>query len=263
MLDLLKYFQEDKNTYSAQQIVLYNFDEQQSAHFIQDVLVPFREAFISNEKIVQMIDKYNETRPNIIKEHIPSVPDVMSGDFGEILSYYIAQCFFANDANVAPMKWRYKDDPDKASPKTDIVLCYIQDESNPSSNDKLYSIEVKTHATSPGSDSSIYKAVCDADKDRTSRLAETIPYLLKRMKDTDESPDVYKKVERFKDPYSNPYLKSHNAVAVVDSSDLQKHIDNIPQGILQQYKGIDIYCIPMARLKDIYSSVYDNMPLQS
>ena len=59
MLDLLKYFQEDKNTYSAQQIVLYNFDEQQSAHFIQDVLVPFREAFISNEKIVQMIDKYN------------------------------------------------------------------------------------------------------------------------------------------------------------------------------------------------------------
>ena len=73
MLDLLKYFQEDKNTYSAQQIVLYNFDEQQSAHFIQDVLEPFGEDDIHNAfealtgEITQMIPMTSAVHVNGVK----------------------------------------------------------------------------------------------------------------------------------------------------------------------------------------------------
>lgn len=266
MIDLSKYFTEDRGTYAAQGIVLYNFDESKSAAFIQEMMVPMRDMFVSEEKIQFEMAEYKEPRTDIISGHLPQNPSIMSGDFGEALTYYCALNFFAQNANVAPKKLRFKGDPDSPLPKTDIMLFYIADEHAPSSNDTMYSIEVKTRKDSPSiknKESSIMEAVKGAEKDKVSRAAQTIAYLVKRIKDTREPKRLLDGVKRFSGAYFNTCKKVYNAVAIVEKRYLQRHIDHIQENLPAEHPQITVYCLPIADLEQIYKTFYQQMPIQS
>ena len=264
MIDLHKYFTEDRVTYAAQKIVLYNFDDSKSADFINEMLVPIRNAYISDKKIAQIEERYKTSRKEIIGKRLPDTASITSGDFGEILTFYLAQQTFASNATITPMKWRLKDDKTKASPKTDIMLFYVSNLDVPSKDDILYSIEVKAFASHPyGKKCSIFEAVSGAENDRTSRAAETVTYLLTRLEDKMAPLDLYKGVKRFEKPYYNTYKKIFNGVAVVEKEYLAKHIAHIPTDMLTNHPGIDIYCLPIKQLGKIYKKIYKQMPTQA
>lgn len=263
MIDLSKYFTEDRVTHAAQKIVLYNFDNTKKAEFIKDMIMSVRDAYISNEKLTELEESFHKTRQELIQRRLPVEADIISGDFGEILTFYIAIAHFASKANIRVKKWRFKDDKTKASPKTDILLFYKSPEMSFSPDDTMYSIEVKTMASDPyNSKSAILNAVKDADNDRTSRAIETIDYFLTRIEDTGEYKEYYTDIERFGGAYTQQYNKSFNAVAIVDSTYLSKHIANIPASMYTDYTGIDMYCLPMEDLYNTYLTVFCQVPTQ-
>lgn len=264
MVDISKYFPEENIKSIEHGIVLYEFDDARKDEFISEMLIPIRKAFLSDEQLNDELAS-EPNREEIIQDHLPTAPEMMSGDFGEALGYYFAYSFFKPTPNVCPFKLRYLNDVNKPSPLTDIVFFYSEFPDRCSPNDVRYSLEVKTRATNPGSASSIDEAIEHAHKDELSRAAETVPYLKTRIRANKEPKEMYKIVKRFgEDAYQDIFQKSCNALAVVDKGYLQKHITNISdetKGKLDtDYAKIHIFCMPIAELKQMYEEFYKLMP---
>lgn len=265
IVDLSKYFTKDEDTYADKRIVLYNFDDSKCDEFIRDMLMPIREAFVSNEQIEYDLTYEGVTREKAIKGHLPDVPMMKSADFGEALSYYFALCFFDPQPNVCPFKLRYLDDPNKPSPRTDVLFFYVTTPDTLTSNDVFYTIEVKSRATNPGHESGFDEAIEDAYTDLTERSAESINYLLSRMRFAHESKEMHNKVMRFGEPsFDGVYQKYHSALLVTDRRYLQRHIDNITDSTLAKlhttYAAIHLFCLPIAQLQPMYELFYAQMP---
>lgn len=263
-----------QNTYAAQGIDLYVFDETRTAAFVQDCLLPFRRAYLTDEKVDRLEAKGKNSRQDIINRRLPDPGDVMSGDFGEILTFYMATELWSADTNVRPMKWRFKDDPKKASPKTDVVLFrLVNDAQHPDANDKMVTYEAKAHATPISGKYKIHKqkpkitykdgkdccsfvdAVFDADTDRASRAAESLIYLKNKAEDSDDD-ELMDVLLRYEKSYTQPYIAEHSAVVIVESSDLANQMARIPSDLMTTFPGIAVYCMPIKDLKAIYEQVY-------
>lgn len=267
-----KYFTEDKTTYAAQGIAAYIFDDTKKEQFISECLVPFREAYIEEEKLVEIVEDFETTRKQEIEERLPKKPDVKAGDFGEILTYYLAREVWYPDVNVCPMKWRLKDKKDAASPYTD-VLVFKSDPNGANSNDAMFSFEAKVRATVPSghySNQKGYKsgkeqcvfidAVMDADKDRVSRVAESITYLLTRCKDLGLTIE-YNQIYRYAEPYNTvTYRKSFTAVAIIDSAYTAKQFAKLPNDLFKAYPNIKVFLVPIAGLQALYESILAQLP---
>ena len=279
MASLSAYFKEDTTLYPTSGIKFYVFDESKATAFVQDCLVPFRDAYLSEEKLQSLTMKYGTTRADEIKERIPDPGEVMSGDFGEILSFYLAREIWVPEANIFPMKWRFKDKKKAPSNYTDIILFKLSDVNAFNPDDAMYTFEVKTRATAISSTSTykvhkkkayitykdgkkectLLEAVCDANKDAIERAAETIPYLKTRCKDLDLD-ELYHQINRFSNPVAHPYLKEHHAVAVIDSDHLSIQLSNLPSDLLSAHPLVKrVYCVPIASLRQRYEEVFSNI----
>jgi len=267
-----KYFTEDKVTYAALRITAYVFDDSLTAQFVNECLVPFREAYIKEDKLNKIVEDFGTTRQHEITERLPKKADVLAGDFGEILTYYLSTEIWHPDATVCPMKWRLKDKKDAASPYTDVII-FQGDEGNAQPDDAMYSFEAKVRSTSPSGhypDKSGYKsgkeqcifvdAVMDADKDRISRAAESIQYLLTRCKDLGLKAE-YKSLYRFAEPYNTvTYQKLFTAVAIIDSDFTSKQFSKIPSDLFTAYPNIRVFFVPIKNLRALYESVFAQLP---
>jgi len=279
---LADYFTLNDSLFPDKGLEFYVFDNTKADNFVNECLEPFRDAYIEDSKIKMNILRYNTTRKEEICQQLPDSGDVMSGDFGEILSYYLAIQIWSPNVNVTPIKWRFKDDKRKASPLTDIILFELADPKNPSVKDKMVTYEVKTRATKLGNmpysihkrpsfvtykdgklECTILEAVFDANKDAIERAAETIPYLKVRCKDLGLN-ELYNQIDRFSDPLTISYKKEHNAVAVFDTSTTPDQISRMPTDLLTAHPNVShVYCVPMDNLREIYNKVYAEMPLKA
>ena len=251
MAAISDYFNFDRSLYPASGLCFYVFDNTKAASFVQDCLVPFREAYIATDKLNHIVSHFPTTRKEAISRRLPRKGNVMSGDFGEILSFYMACQIWSPSVNVIPMKWRFKDSKKDASKYTDVILFELHDADNPSVDDAMFTYEVKTCATGLGDgiykvhvkpsyknykdgklECTIIEAVFDANKDAVERAAETIPYLLTRCEDEDLY-DLYKQIYRFREAEKTTYNKEYNAVAIVDSTTLSKQMLRMPGDLLQ------------------------------
>lgn len=271
-----KYFTKD-DTYIAKGITLYVFDETKTTAFVKDCLLPFRRAYITDEKLDKIEAKKQNPRTDIIKRRLPDPGDVMSGDFGEILTFYMATELWSPEVNYTPMKWRFKDDPKKASPKTDVILFqFINDVEHPDANDKLITYEAKAHATAVTGKYKMHKqkkaitykdgkdvcsfvdAIFDADKDRASRVGESIIYLKNHAENNDDD-ELMNVLLRFENGYSNSYKAEYNAVAIIESTDLANQIARMPADLLTTFPDITLYCMPIKDLQNVYERVYSQL----
>lgn len=267
MLDVLSFFTEDKISYAANGIIVYDFDDSRKNEFILHVADFYRRAFISDEDLEDNVTNLGTTRKQEIEAVVPTNPSIMSGDFGEILSYVIFTQLHSM-YNIAPLRWRWKEERDRAVHFTDMMILCCPDENNPQTDDKMMTLEVKTRATKPGTDkSSINEAVEGALKDSVSRGGKTLLFMQQKFK-IEKNYDAVRKVKRFEESVATPYEEYHNAVAIVEREFLSSHhianLDNETLKKVTDYNSIgnplnkymSVFVVPIAELKSVYESLY-------
>ncbi len=263
MLDIQNYFKEDKVTYSEKGIVLYNFDDARKDEFLHNFVPYFRMAYIDDEQLKSDVDAQVWTREDGIKMRLPTNPSLKSGEFGEILMFYILFCFVHKDATIAPVKWRWKENCDMPCHLNDLAFFKCLDHEHPSTTDYIscYEIKTKALAPSPVTSSQINDAINGANKDKTSRLAKLLVYL-KTNYSKERDYEKVRIVERFEEAAAASYDKKFGAAIVVDRKYLQKHIKNInPKKLtLAQNENISIYAVPISEMKALYEELYDITP---
>lgn len=142
----------------------------------------------------------------------------------------------------------------------DVILLKKVEEDRARPEDKMYTIESKVWTSPMGAGhSSLTDALNGAIKDKAERAAKTIPYLVIQYERDDEY-DLADQVQRFGDPVNDPYIREHCAIAIVDSSQMSAHIGNLDKALKSANPNIPIYLLPIADLKNIYISLYSNIP---
>lgn len=271
MFDVLQFFTKDITTYAKHDIIMYDFDDSRKDEFLNHVQGFYRSAFISDDDLQAYINGMGTSRFDEIQAVLPTDPIIKSGDFGEILSFAIFTQMYP-DYNIAPLKWRWKEDRDRAAHFTDIVLFCCPDESNPQVTDKMMTIEVKTRATQPDAkESSINKAIEGSFTDSVSRSAKTLSYVQQKLK-KDRDFDAVKKVMRFEEAVKTPYEACFNAIAIVNRSHLgTHHIGNLNAELINKvrlfnanekanHKTMAVFVVPINDLKDLYEQLYNKIP---
>ncbi len=260
MANLISYFTKNDALSASEGLEIYDFTGD-SVAFTRDCVQRFREAYISDEKLGRIVAKSKKTtRKEAIERRLPKLIQNIAGDFGEILSYYLWTETFATDANIRPLKMRWKEHPDMPSHLVDVILLKRVDEDNASPDDKMYTIESKVWTSRMGrGHSSLTNALNGAVKDRVERAAKTIPYLVIQYERDDEY-DLADQVQRFGDPVNDPYIKQHFAIAIVESNQASIHIGNFDKALQAANANIPVYLLPIANLKTIYKTLFLNIP---
>ena len=260
MADLISFFTRKDALSAREGLEIYEFTGN-AVDFIHDCVQRFREAYISEEKLGRITAKSKRTtRKDAIERRLPKLIQNKAGDFGEILSFYLWTETFASDANICPLKMRWKEHPDMPSHLVDVILLKKVEEDRARPEDKMYTIESKVWTSPMGAGhSSLTDALNGAIKDKAERAAKTIPYLVIQYERDDEY-DLADQVQRFGDPVNDPYIREHCAIAIVDSSQMSAHIGNLDKALKSANPNIPIYLLPIADLKNIYISLYSNIP---
>lgn len=271
MFDILSFFTEDITTYSASKIVMYVFNEARTDEFIHNSLDFYRQAYISDDKLSKNVAEMGTTRSEEIKEVLPTEAIIQSGEFAEILTFMLFNALYP-EYNVAPLRWRWKEEKNRAVHFADIMLLSCPDEKHPKDTDKIMTVEVKARATRPCKrESSINNAIVGALKDIVSREGKTLSFLLQMYK-RDQQFDMARKVKRFEDAVAHSYQTQHNAMAIVDSSYMDEfHIGNLDSTLITKIEEFNkknvktnhsmaVFVIPMDNLKSKYEHLYNDIP---
>lgn len=260
-MDISKYFTLDSTTLADKDISLYVFDDSLSAEFIDECLVPFRQAYIGDNELEDNIREMGTNRQEEISGILPTKPNLRSGEFGEILSFYLISHIHSN-ANIKPLKWRWKEHRDMPCHLSDVILLKCDDYNVPHVDDYLVTVEVKNKAAKPSpinSFSSINEAIEGAAKDKTSRFSKTIPYLIEKYK-REKDYESAKFVQRFSDSITTSFQKHINAIAIIDKAHYDIHVDNINLALRNSNNDIIVYVLPVDSLKSKYEQIFDNIP---
>lgn len=148
MFNILSFFTEDTITYATNGIVMYVFDETRTDEFITNSLVFFRQAYISDEDLTRIAVGMGTTEKDEIKDFLPTNAVIQSGEFSEILTFMLFKALHP-EFNITPIRWRWKEEKNRAVHFADIMLLSCPDEKQPKNTDKVMTIEVKSRATRP------------------------------------------------------------------------------------------------------------------
>ena len=262
-IDITRFFEIDNATYADKSVVVYRFKDELTDEFVSELLLPFRQAYISDEELEAGVDEELwATREEGANMQVPTKPNLKSGEFAEILLYFLSLCLRCPDANIAPLKWRWKENQDTPCHLTDIVLARCDDENNPSEEDYLYFVESKAAATplrNTASTSVMNDGIDGAVNDSVSRAGKTITYLITKYSKEKEY-DKARRIKRFKDPVDSVgYKRYSNAAIVVDSGSLNMHINNITAENLEKAKknNISLFAVPITEMKALYERMYN------
>lgn len=259
-LDISRFFDIDTDTYANKGVVVYGFKDELLDEFVTEFLLPFRRAYISDEELYAgVIEKVWVDKKEGISSQIPTKVNLQSGEFSEILLFYLSHCLRCQDANVAPLKWRWKENQDMPCHLTDIVLIKCDDEKNPKTADYLYFVESKGKAIAPtkNADSVMNTAIDGAENDSVSRAGKTVTYLITKYS-KDKEYDKARKVGRFKDSVNVEYQRYSNAAIVVEKGSLDHHISKITTDNLDKARrnNISLFAVPIENMKALYERMY-------
>lgn len=260
MANILNYFTRNDALSAREEMEVYEFTGN-AVDFVNDCVDRFREAYVSNDKINEILaSRTTATRKDVIERRLPQETKNKAGDFGEIMSYYLWTETWASDTNIRPMKLRWKEHPDMPSHLVDVILLKRVDANNADTNDKMVTIESKVW-TSRMEDghSSLTAALEGALKDETERAAKAIPYLVLQY-ERDNEYGKAEQVKRFGDPVTVGYQKEHCAIAIVESAQTNDHLANFNKALKAANPQIPIYYLPFNDLKKVYLNMYNQLP---
>lgn len=253
-IGILAHFDE---TINANGITIFKLREAERDAFFAKLPQPFRCLYLTDLDLDWRVQEFGSNRIDEIREKIPDDPIFMSGEFSEILCYYLVPEKYLPDSRLRPPKWKWKEAKNIPAHFTDVILFHQIDSHNPDPNDSVISVESKARASRPlKTESSLQKAIDDATKDSVSRLAESFFHLKTRYKD-DKNVEAVRQLERFMDSVKFPtFLKHFKAIATVDDAFGDTHLNNvifIPDNIKDSF---EVILIRIADLKGAYENTY-------
>jgi len=256
-IDILTHFTEVARD---DRITVYTLKEAERATFLAKLPGPFRVMYISDEDLQWRLDNLSTQREDEISEKIPSDAILKSGEFTELLAYFLVPERYAPDCEPRPPKWRWKEEKNIPAHFTDVIFFHQLDTNFPGTNDYVISVETKSRASRPGpAESALQKAINDVEKDFNSRLAESFFHLKTKYKD-DRDLDSLSKLTRFMDAARFPgYLKHFKALAVVDDQYGDSHIGNITQWPIYIKDTFEVILVRIVELQNGYEETYANM----
>jgi len=238
-------------------VTILRLKSEEYDNFIGKLPDGFLFSYITEEELKSQKTEFSETASDIYNQYIPDNPSLMSGEFGEIISHSLLKEIYERNGYLLNglKKTLFKEAKNVASHGTDIVLFHQNNSDTPSLDDILISAEIKTKATK-NKDSSILKAVKDAEKDNLSRLVETLVWL-KRVYKQNKDTDGFKSIQRFADPVKTGEYKKHfKAIAVIDKDFISD--EKVPRKTKIK-DDFEIILVLIDNLKSSYQSVYSNI----
>lgn len=251
-IDLLSHFTIEKD-----QFVILKLNDNELDTFLNKLPPNYRKCYVTNERLKGNVETLQMHYGDILKKfYIPDTGKVMSGEFGEILSYFILQEYYLPLKLVGPRKWQWKDDRNNPIQKTDVMLFHKEKE--PSSEDLLVSAEIKTKATRNNSYDPIKNAVEGAHNDFVRRLAVSLNWLQAKYAKENRVKSI-QYLARFLDPVTyGEYKKNFKAIVVIDDSLIQDEI--VRDRDIQEFNAdFEIILISIKDLKSCYETTYKNI----
>lgn len=216
--------------------------------------VAVRQCYITDDLLDKSAAKHGITRAEVLATKLPDAGSIMSGDFGELLVYFYQSAKFHPDVAFGPKKWRLKQDRTKSAPYSDVVHFHVPRWPTATEEDVIYCSEVKSKATS-GTSNPIAEAIRDCERDRTSRLADTLVWLRERATTEDLGDVTIPHLNRFINATDYPAArKQFRAVAVLCASLVEGELPNAPATASPEYT---LVIISVPRLKDTYTAMFD------
>lgn len=213
-----------------------------------------RRCYISDEKVSTQAIKYPPAT-KVIAAALPDPGSVMSGEFGEILTYFYQGSTALPAVAVGLRRWHLKQDRNKAAPYSDVVHLVLPDWPKPSAQDAVLCSEVKAKSTK-GKFEPIKKAIEGCEADRISRLARTLSWLRERAITGATEGASVEQLTRFIEPAGLPAaMKKFQAVAVVCDSMVSEELAKAPATPSRDY---EVVVISVPKLKDTYEAAYKN-----
>ena len=210
-----------------------------------------RRCYISDGAMRARIEAGTE-EAHVLAAVLPGPGSIMSGDFGEIMTYVFHVASLTGTAH-GPKKWRLKGDRTKAASHSDVVIFVLPRWPAFSSSDAVVCSEVKAKSTKSKFDP-IARALAGVVKDRASRLARTLAWLKERAVRGDDSGVEMRVLDRFAKAASNDaYQTKYNAVAVVCSSLVDEELANLPA---EKPADCEVIVIAIDALKPLYTDTY-------
>lgn len=253
-MDLLNHFIEEDTEYMTLKL-----KHQEMQQLMNKLPERFRNCYITDDDLRDRVANLEIAATEVIESCVPNIGNVMSGEFGEILSYYILMELYKPLQLDGPKKWIWKEDKNKPIQKTDVVL-FNYEVDNPSEEDLIVSAEIKSKATRSNSYDPIKNAIEGANDDYLGRLSKTLIWLKDRyIRDNDG--ESLRELKRFLNPVNyGTYKKHFKAVAIIDSNLLNEELErerDIDTDIIQDDFGLII--ISINNLKNTYETTYEKV----
>lgn len=249
MIGIIKHFEIEETIYQ-----IYSLKEDDLGDFLNKLPEEFRLCYITDEELNDLSKKNGESKDDILRKYIlPDVGNIMSGDFGEMLSYFMVIDKYNKEGLIieGPRKWRWKPARNKPAPYSDAVLFHFHNKNKSSIKDKMISIESKMKATESDRHR-IQDAIDGAQEDRNSKAVKTLDWLYEKYGRCGRKKEQ-QELQRFRKPSEfGSYEKICKAIAIIDNELLS---DELKKEVVLD-DDIKVLVITSKNLKDIYQSTY-------
>lgn len=161
----------------------------------------------------------------------PPGPSIRAGDFAEILVADYLE--FTEKYWVPRTRYADKDVRNESSKGSDVVGIWLErGHDTPAKNDRLAVFEAKAQFSGKKAEPRLQEAVDGSSKDKETRVGETLNAIKQRYVRAKQFAEA-RKVQRFQDPVSRPYVEVFGAVAMfvdeaydvkeIEKTDISKH----------------------------------------
>lgn len=247
-MELLSHFVAEKDEY-----LILKLKHEEIKKFADKLPPNFRNCYIKKAKIKESIEELGLEYKEILDSYIPEQGNIKSGEFGEILSYFLLKEKYLPKKLSGPKKWLWKDDKNKAVQKTDVIL--FNKGKTPTKDDLVVAAEIKSKATNQRKNDPITNAVIGAHDDYIQRLAITLNWLNdKYIKEVNKTNIRY--LDRFRNPVKYGEFATHfKAVAVIDEALLQDEL--IRERDFEYFdENLEVIVVSIKNLKNTYEDTY-------
>lgn len=250
----LKAFAGIFSTIQSAPFAVVEIDAVSAAALAEQLGVPVRRCYISDETLQDRMAKTSAGAQEIIATTLPNRGSTMAGDFGEILTALFQAASEHPGKVLDPKKWRLKHDRTKPASGSDVVQMILPHWPVASDEDRIVCSEVKTKSTR-GNSKPIKSAIADSEKDSSGRLLKTLNWLKERALNTGLSTVTVAQLDRFIHPVDHPEARREfRAVAVIAASLVTEELVGVMAPPASE-RALIVISVP--DLKANYELVYD------